>query len=110
MNELREEISRLREKLAGSNLTESSSKDDVIRMQVKLVTMYRLKLLIQDCFLCVTIIWWSSSWLYFIDLSLKELIKDLQIAKSQTWDEKERMSTQHEEDRKLNFAKKVFTL
>ncbi|XP_033631651.1 kinesin-like protein FLA10 [Asterias rubens] len=68
MNELREEISRLREKLAGSNLTEASSKDDVIRMQ--------------------------------------ELIKDLQIAKSQTWDEKERMSAQHEEDRKLNFAKK----
>ncbi|XP_038055718.1 kinesin-like protein FLA10 [Patiria miniata] len=68
MNELREEISRLREKLTGSSLTEASSKDDVLRMQ--------------------------------------ELIKDLQIAKSQTWDGKERMSAQYEEDRKLNLAKK----
>ena len=43
MNELREEISRLREKLAGSNLTEASSKDDVIRMQVKVSHNERLQ-------------------------------------------------------------------
>ncbi|XP_022091493.1 kinesin-like protein FLA10 [Acanthaster planci] len=68
MNELREEISRLRGKLTGSGLTETSSKDDVLRMQ--------------------------------------ELIKDLQIAKNQTWEGKEKLSTQYEEDRKLNLAKK----
>lgn len=67
-NELREEISRLREKLSSSNLSDPSSKEDVARMQ--------------------------------------ELIKDLQVAKKQTWDEKERLSMQYEEDRKLNLAKR----
>ncbi|PIK49831.1 putative kinesin-like protein FLA10 [Apostichopus japonicus] len=67
-NELREEISRLREKLSASNLSDPSSKEDVSRMQ--------------------------------------DLIKDLQVAKTQTWEAKERLSMQYEEDRKLNLAKK----
>ncbi|XP_071951245.1 uncharacterized protein [Antedon mediterranea] len=68
LNELRDEISRLREKLATSNLNEAGSKEDVTRMQ--------------------------------------ELIKDLQIAKKQTWEEKERLSIQYEDDRKVNLANK----
>ncbi|XP_033097327.1 kinesin-II 95 kDa subunit-like [Anneissia japonica] len=68
LNELRDEISRLREKLATSNLNDATSKEDVIRMQ--------------------------------------DLIKDLQIAKKQTWEEKERLSVQYEEDRKVNLANK----
>ncbi|XP_072040599.1 osmotic avoidance abnormal protein 3-like isoform X1 [Amphiura filiformis] len=68
MNELRDEIARLRDKLAGSSLTDGNSKEDVAQMQ--------------------------------------DLIKDLQIAKRQSWEEKERLSAQYEEDRKLNLAKK----
>lgn len=37
-NELREEISRLREKLSSSNLSDPSSKEDVARMQVKIIS------------------------------------------------------------------------
>ena len=43
----------------------------------------------------------------FIFIFTKDLIKDLQIAKKQSWEEKERLSAQYEEDRKLNLAKKV---
>lgn len=68
MNELRDEIARLRDKLASSSLNDANSKNDVAQMQ--------------------------------------DLIKDLQIAKKQSWEEKERMSAQYEEDRKLNLAKK----
>ena len=34
MNELRDEIARLRDKLAASNLTDGNSKEDVAQMQV----------------------------------------------------------------------------
>ncbi|XP_072171230.1 kinesin-like protein KIF13A [Diadema setosum] len=67
-NQLRDEISRLREKLTKSSLTEPSSKDDVTKMQ--------------------------------------DLIKDLQIAKQQGWEEKEKLSAQYEEERRVNLAKK----
>ncbi|XP_054755999.1 kinesin-2b-like [Lytechinus pictus] len=67
-NQLREEISRLREKLTGTSLTEAGSKEDVAKLQ--------------------------------------DLIKDLQIAKRQGWEEKERQSTQYEEERRENLAKK----
>ena len=42
-----------------------------------------------------------------IDLLLQELIRDLQVAKRQTWEEKERMSAKFEEERKINLANKV---
>ena len=35
-------------------------------------------------------------------------MKDLQIAKKQTWDEKQRASGRFEEERKVNLANKVF--
>ncbi|PVD34448.1 hypothetical protein C0Q70_05721 [Pomacea canaliculata] len=35
-----------------------------------------------------------------------DLIKDLQLAKKQTWEEKERLSGQYEEERKINLANK----
>ncbi|XP_052792846.1 chromosome-associated kinesin KIF4-like [Mya arenaria] len=65
ISELREEISRLRDKLAS---TSEPNRDDVLKME--------------------------------------ELVKDLQIAKKQTWDEKQRASTRSEEERKLNLANK----
>ena len=34
MNELRDEIARLRDKIAGSNLADGNSKEDVAQMQV----------------------------------------------------------------------------
>ena len=38
---------------------------------------------------------------------IQELIKDLQVAKRQTWEEKERLSSQYEDERKANLANKV---
>ncbi|KAK2186973.1 hypothetical protein NP493_183g04000 [Ridgeia piscesae] len=40
-------------------------------------------------------------------LRLGELIHDLQVAKRQTWEEKERMSAKFEEERKINLANKA---
>ena len=37
MNELRDEIARLRDKLAASNLTDGNSKEDVAQMQVSTI-------------------------------------------------------------------------
>ncbi len=37
----------------------------------------------------------------------QDLIHDLQIAKRQTWEEKERLSAQYEEERKTNLANRV---
>ncbi|XP_025087513.1 chromosome-associated kinesin KIF4A-like isoform X3 [Pomacea canaliculata] len=37
---------------------------------------------------------------------MEDLIKDLQLAKKQTWEEKERLSGQYEEERKINLANK----
>ncbi|KAI0227726.1 Kinesin-like protein KIF13A [Lamellibrachia satsuma] len=39
-------------------------------------------------------------------MKLGELIRDLQVAKRQTWEEKERMSAKFEEERKINLANK----
>ena len=42
------------------------------------------------------------------DLSrLQDLVQDLQVAKQQTWEEKERLSAKYEEERKTNLANKV---
>ena len=38
---------------------------------------------------------------------LEEMISDLQVAKQQTWEEKERLSLMYEEERKKNLANKV---
>ena len=38
---------------------------------------------------------------------LEEMIGDLQVAKQQTWQEKERLSGMYEEERKKNLANKV---
>ena len=42
-----------------------------------------------------------------IKMLFKDLIRDLEIAKKQTWPEKERMSSKYEEERKINLANKV---
>nr|KAG5698517.1 hypothetical protein BaRGS_023220 [Batillaria attramentaria] len=63
--ELRQEISRLRDKIAGST---EPSRDDVAKME--------------------------------------DLVSDLQLAKKQTWEEKERQSARFEEERKINLANK----
>ncbi|CAH1778263.1 unnamed protein product, partial [Owenia fusiformis] len=39
-------------------------------------------------------------------LQMEDLIRDLQIAKRQTWEEKERLSEQYEQERKINLANK----
>ncbi|ELT92202.1 hypothetical protein CAPTEDRAFT_221227 [Capitella teleta] len=65
IQELREEIARIRTKLAKNS---DSTKEDVLKME--------------------------------------DLIKDLQIAKSNTWEERKRRSRQFEEDRKMNLANK----
>lgn len=38
---------------------------------------------------------------------LEEMIGDLQVAKQHTWEEKERLSSMYEEERKKNLANKV---
>ncbi len=38
---------------------------------------------------------------------LEEMISDLQVAKQQTWEEKERLSRMYENERKNNLANKV---
>ena len=38
---------------------------------------------------------------------MQELVKDLQIAKQQTWEEKENLSARFEEERRTNLANKV---
>ncbi|XP_060576817.1 chromosome-associated kinesin KIF4A-like, partial [Ruditapes philippinarum] len=63
--DLREEIGKLRDKIAS---TSEPSKEDVLKME--------------------------------------DLVKDLQIAKKQTWDEKQRASGRFEEERKVNLANK----
>jgi len=62
--ELRDEIARLREKIAKSK----GNKDDILKME--------------------------------------DLIKDLNVAKRQTWEERERLSNMYEEERKTNLANK----
>ena len=39
---------------------------------------------------------------------LQDLVRDLQIAKQQTWAEKEKASSRYEEERKINLANKVW--
>lgn len=39
-------------------------------------------------------------------LQMEEKVRDLQVAKRQTWDEKERLSHQYEEERRINLANK----
>ncbi len=39
--------------------------------------------------------------------NLEDMISDLQVAKQQTWEEKERLSRMYEEERKKNLANKV---
>ncbi|KAK3724935.1 hypothetical protein QZH41_017145, partial [Actinostola sp. cb2023] len=68
IKDLREEITRLREKLSRTGITSGPNKDDVTQME--------------------------------------ELIKDLQTAKRQTWEEKERLSENYDEERRLNLANK----
>ena len=41
------------------------------------------------------------------NIYMQELVKDLQVAKRQTWDEKENQSARFEEERKANLANKV---
>ncbi|KAL3879007.1 hypothetical protein ACJMK2_031328 [Sinanodonta woodiana] len=65
ISELREEIRKLRDKIASSP---EPNRDDVLRME--------------------------------------DLVKDLQIAKKQTWEERERQSMKYEEERKVNLANK----
>lgn len=38
---------------------------------------------------------------------MQELIKDLQTAKRQTWDERERLSEHYDEERRITLANKV---
>lgn len=40
-------------------------------------------------------------------VKMQELIKDLQVAKQQTWEEKETLSARYEAERKTNLANKV---
>nr|XP_058950704.1 kinesin-like protein unc-104 isoform X1 [Pocillopora verrucosa] len=68
IQDLRDEIARLREKLATSGRTAEASKDDVLQME--------------------------------------ELIKDLQTAKRQTWEERERLSELDDEERRITLANK----
>ncbi|KAH3830071.1 chromosome-associated kinesin KIF4-like [Dreissena polymorpha] len=65
ISELREEIGRLRDKIAAAS---EPNKEDVLKME--------------------------------------DLVRDLQIAKKQTWDEKQRASARYEEERKVNLANK----
>lgn len=65
ITELREEISKLRDRIAA---TSEPSREDVLKME--------------------------------------DLVKDLQIAKKQTWDERQRVSGKFEEERKTNLANK----
>lgn len=37
----------------------------------------------------------------------QDLVSDLQLAKKQTWEEKERLSAQFEDQRKVNLANRV---
>lgn len=46
---------------------------------------------------------------YLLFVFLKELIKDLQTAKRQTWEERERLSERFDEERRVNLANKVLT-
>ncbi|XP_070553621.1 kinesin-like protein klp-20 [Ptychodera flava] len=66
ISEFREEISKLRDKLANVGPGQETNRDDVTKMQ--------------------------------------DLVHDLQIAKRQTWEEKERLSQQYEDERKVNLA------
>lgn len=53
-------------------------------------------------FLCLSVhicIYWSPF--------LQDLVSDLQLAKKQTWEEKERLSALYEEQRKINLANRV---
>lgn len=68
IQDLRDEIARLREKLATSGRTGAANKDDVLQME--------------------------------------ELIKDLQTAKRQTWEERERLSELDDEERRITLANK----
>ncbi len=40
---------------------------------------------------------------------LEAMISDLQMAKKQTWEEKQRLSEMYENERKKNLANKVYT-
>jgi len=52
-----------------------------------------------------------GDWLtIFVTPILQDLVKDLQIAKKQTWAEKQRASSKYEEERKVNLANKVCQL
>ncbi|XP_015758048.1 PREDICTED: kinesin-II 85 kDa subunit-like isoform X1 [Acropora digitifera] len=68
IQDLRDEISRLREKLATTGRAGGANKDDVLQME--------------------------------------ELIKDLQTAKRQTWEERERLSEHYDEERNITLANK----
>ncbi|XP_022800927.1 kinesin-like protein KIN-4A [Stylophora pistillata] len=68
IQDLRDEIARLREKLATSGRTGAANKDEVLQME--------------------------------------ELIKDLQTAKRQTWEERERLSELDDEERRITLANK----
>lgn len=41
---------------------------------------------------------------------LEAMIADLQVAKQQTWEEKERLSEMYEEERRKNMASKVISM
>ncbi|XP_028405762.1 kinesin-II 85 kDa subunit-like [Dendronephthya gigantea] len=68
IEELRAEISRLRDKLIDKKFTKSPERDDVLQMEEK--------------------------------------VRELQVAKRQTWEEKERLSHRYEEERRINLANK----
>ncbi|XP_002734593.1 uncharacterized protein LOC100366509, partial [Saccoglossus kowalevskii] len=68
IKELREEISKIRDKLANVGPGQEANKEDVLRMQ--------------------------------------DLVHDLQVTKRQSWDEKEKLSLQYEDERKVNLANK----
>ena len=75
--------------------------------------MEEIKKIYSECRLVFTI--WIITWtmtlfvlfvnrFYYI---VQDLIHDLQIAKRQTWEEKEKLSAQYEEERKTNLANRV---
>lgn len=92
--------------LSTSGITGGPNKDNVIQMEVRFKIVFDVSHSLNHLSVppLGTI---SRAICRFV--FLKELIKDLQTAKRQTWEERERLSERFDEERRVNLSNKVLT-
>ena len=130
IRELRQEIARLRENLSGVEGGAQGGASSVSTEQVRggegggggkrgtvccisrvnTHTIIDLTLEYSVMLMCAPVDSSSFSSSHPVQVSrLEMMVSDLQLAKQETWEEKERLSEMYEEERRKNLAKKVGT-